>query len=352
MILVPEPGPADWKGKEIAGGEGPHCLSDAELDEIAAALHEVSDADVTEITATRFPLPTLGARLAGLSGELRLGRGFVLLRGLTRERFGLDGMGRALCGLGAHIGMPLPQSWHGELLGNVVDVSDREAAARGYQAGGGQRMHTDSCDIIALMCVRAAKSGGASRISSAVAVHNAILAERPDLAERLYRGFVYRRMERDAELGSGVLVTPPVPTFSVGSGTLSCHVSGSYPRRAFAAGDAVRDASAMEALDMLERLAASPEFHLDMTIGEGDIQLLNNRRMLHGRLDYEDYPELDRRRHMLRLWLQVPGWPALPAAQVVHGPADHIGWLRQRRQFMELPSTYLAEMAARCPAAA
>ena len=57
---------------------------------------------------------------------------------------------------GAHIGVPLPQSWHGELLGNVIDVSDREATARGYQTGGGQRMHTDSCDIIALMCVGAA----------------------------------------------------------------------------------------------------------------------------------------------------------------------------------------------------
>lgn len=351
MILAPEPGPADWKGKEIDAREGLHCLSAAELDEIAAALRGVAEADLPEITAARFPLPTLGARLAGLGEALRLGRGFVLLRGLTRERFGLDGMGRALFGLGAHIGAPLPQSWHGELLGNVVDVSDREAAARGYQAGGGQRMHTDSCDIIALMCVRAARSGGASRISSAVAVHNAILAARPDLARRLYRGFVYRRMERDAELGSGILVTPAVPTFSVESAALSCHISGSYPRRAFDAGDAAPDALAREALDTLARLAASAEFHLDMTIGEGDIQFLNNRRMLHGRLDYEDHPELDRRRHMLRLWLGVPGWPALPAAQVVHGPADHAGWLRQRRPFMELPATYLAGMAARRSAA-
>ncbi len=350
MTLAPEHGPADWKGRESGASEGLLCLSSAELDEIEAALRGVLGADLPEITAARFLLPTLGPRLAGLGDRLRVGRGFILLRGLTRARFGLDGMGRALFGLGAHIGVPLPQSWHGELLGNVVDVSDREATARGYQAGGGQRMHTDSCDIVALMCVRAAKSGGASRISSAVAVHNAILAERPDLADRLYRGFVYRRMERDAELGSGVLVTPPVPTFSTASGTLSCHVSGSYPHRAFAAGDAAPDALGTAALDTLARLAASPDFHLDMAIGEGDIQFLNNRRMLHGRLDYEDHPELERRRHMLRLWLHMPGWPALPEAQVVHGPADHAGWLRQRRPFMELPSAYLAEMTGR-PAA-
>jgi hypothetical protein len=346
MTFAPELGPTNWLGKQLDAGEGLHCLTEPELDEIAAALNGVRELDFPQITAARFPLPTLGSRLVALGETLRHGRGFVLLRRLTRDRFGLDGMGRALFGLGAHIGVPLPQSWHGELLGNVIDVSDREATARGYQTGGGQRMHTDSCDIIALMCVRPAKSGGASRISSAVAVHNAILAQRPDLAEHLYRGFVYRRMERDAELGSGILVTPPVPTFSTDSGVLSCHTSGSYPRRAFAAGDAVPDALAIEALDTLARLAASPDFHLDMEIGEGDIQFLNNRRMLHGRLDYEDHPELDRRRHMLRLWLHVPTWPPLPAAQVVHGPADHVGWLRQRRPFMEVPSIYLAEMAA------
>jgi hypothetical protein len=352
MQLVAETGPADWKGSTLAAGEGLHRLSETELAEIEAAVSAVADCDLPEITAARFPLPALAPRLAALGDELRDGRGFVLLRGLTRARFGLDGMARALFGLGAHIGVPLPQSWHGELLGNVVDVSDRESAARGYQAGGGQRMHTDSCDIIALMCVHRAKSGGASRISSAVAVHNAILARRPDLAERLYRGFVYRRMERDASHGSGILVTAPVPTFSKDSGVLSCHISGSYPRRAFAAGDAVADAAGLEALDLLAELSASPEFHLDMEIGEGDIQFLNNRRMLHGRLDYEDFPELDRRRHMLRLWLRMPDWAALPDAQVVHGPADHAGWLHQRKPMMEIPSLYLAEMATRAGAAA
>lgn len=352
MTFAPETGPADWKGSEIDAREGLYCLSAAELDEIETAIDGVVGADLPEITAARFPLPSLAPRLAGLGEDLRLGRGFVLLRGLSRERFGLDGMARALYGIGVHIGAPTPQSWHGELLGNVVDVSDRESTARGYQTGGGQRMHSDSCDIIALMCVHPAKSGGESRISSAVAVHNAILERRPDIAERLYRGFVYRRMERDAALGSGVLVTAPVPTFSTESGVLSCHTSGSYPRRAFDAGDAVPDELANEALDLLAQLAVSPEFHLDMVIGEGDIQFLNNRRMLHGRLDYEDYPELDRRRHMLRLWLDMPSWPALPAAQVVHGPADHANWLRQRRPFMEIPSTYLAEMAGRAAVAA
>ena len=88
----------------------------------------------------------------------------------------------------------------------MIDVSDVEADARGYHEGGSQRMHSDNCDVVSLMCVRAAVSGGISRIVSAAAVHNRLLEERPDLLAALYGDYVFRRMERDAEFGSGCLV--------------------------------------------------------------------------------------------------------------------------------------------------
>jgi hypothetical protein len=84
-----------------------------------------------------------------------------------------------------------------------------------------------------------------------------------------------------------------------------------------------------------------------MNIGEGDIQFLNNRILLHGRTGYEDWPEVARRRHLMRLWLRVPSWPELPENQGVHSPADQPMWLRQRRPSMEVPSRYLAEMTQR-----
>lgn len=336
-----------WKGSEIDyRQEGLHTLSPAEVQEIDAALHAVGEPDIPGITPETFPLPTLGAWLRRMGEELRTGRGFLLLRGLPRERYTTDQMARIYVGLGVHIGTLLPQSWHGELLGNVIDVSDVEAAARGYQSGGSQRFHTDSCDIVSLMCVQAAKSGGLSRIASVAALNNRLLETRPDLLALLYGEYLCRRMERDAELGSGRLLKRLV-FFSRASGQLSCNISGSYPRRAVEAGDTVMTPLQVEALDELERLASSPEFYLDMSIGEGDIQFLNNRTLLHGRTGYEDYPEIARRRHLLRLWIDVPGWPAMPANQGMHGPDDHAGWLRQRTPFMELPSRYLAAMSER-----
>ncbi len=348
--MTPETGPIAWLGSRIDyREEGLRTLTAPEVAEIDAALRHLralGELDFPAITPATFPLPTLGPVFRALGNQLRFGRGFLLLRGLPRDRWDTDDLARIYVGLGCHIGRAVPQSWHGELLGHVLDVSDVEQAARGYQAGGAQRFHTDTCDIVSLMCVRGAKSGGVSRIASAAAVHDRMLQTRPDLLETLYGNYIFRRMERDASLGSGILVKT-VSIFSRASGALSCNVSGSYPNRAVQAGDTVMTPLQIEALDELERLAASPEFHLDMSIDEGDIQFLNNRALLHGRTGYEDFPEFERRRHLMRLWLYVPDWPAMPVNQAPHSPEDHAGWLRQRTPFMEVPSRYIAAMTAR-----
>jgi hypothetical protein len=349
-FLTPIEGPAAWRGSRIDYREqGLHVLSGREIAEIDDALRHLKslgEMDFPEIAPEMFPLPTLGPFLARLAETLGTGRGFLLLRGLPRERYSLDEMALIYVGLGIHVGRLIPQSYQGELLGHVIDVSDVESDARGYHRGGAQRMHTDNCDIVSLMCVQAAKSGGISRIVSAAAVHNRLLEERPDLIEALYGEYVFRRMEQDAELGDGVLAKNVV-IFSRDSGQLTCNVSGSYPHRAVKAGDAVMSPLQVEALEEMKRISASPDLYLDMNIGEGDIQFLNNRTILHGRTGYQDWPDMAHRRHMMRLWLEVPAWPPLPANQGMHTAGDHPLWLRQRRAFMEVPSRYLAEMTQR-----
>jgi Taurine catabolism dioxygenase TauD, TfdA family len=348
--LVPAEGRALWYGPKIDyRTEGMHVLSPGDIAEIDTALAQLlsfGPVDFPGITPETFPLPKFGEFLSTLGRSLLHGWGFLLLRGLPRERYSLDDIGRIYYGLGVHLGRPVAQSYQGELLGNVIDVSDVEAQARGYHAGGGQRMHSDNCDVVSLMCVRAARSGGISRIVSAAAVHNRLLEIRPDLLEALYGEWVFRRMELDAQYGTGPL-TKSVVIFSRESGQLTCNVSGSYPHRAVKAGDAVMTPTQIEALDEMARISASPDLYLDMSIGEGDIQFLNNRTILHGRTDYEDPSEIAKRRHMLRLWLQMPTWPALPANQGMQSPGDYPLWLRQRAPFMEVPTRYLAQMTRR-----
>ncbi|MSP05059.1 MAG: taurine catabolism dioxygenase TauD [Acetobacteraceae bacterium] len=348
--IAPIHTPSAWKGSAIDyRAEGLHRLSEAEIDEIDAALahlKRLGEVDFPAITVENFPLPRFGEFLRDLGRVLRTGPGFLLLRGLPREHYSVDDLAKIYFGFGAYVGRPLPQSWHGELLGHVLDISDLETGARGYNKGGSQRFHTDSCDVIGLMCVRAAVSGGASRIASAMAVHNALLAANPDHARELYDGIPFRRMEQDAAHGTGTL-TKKISVYACEREEISVSLSAQYAIRAVQAGDAQADSLGMAALEHLEQIAASPGYYLDMNIGEGDIQFLNNRLMIHGRTGYEDRQDVRDRRHMMRLWLRVNGWSALPERQSNHSDADYQGWLRQRRPAMEMPTPYLTRMATR-----
>lgn len=348
--ITPIHAPSAWQGSALDyRAEGLRQLTGAEIDEIDTALAHLKrrgEMDFPAITMENFPLPRFGEFLRDLGRILYAGRGFLLLRGLPRERYSVDDLAQIYFGLGAYIGRPLPQSWHGELLGHVLDISDLETGVRGYNKGGSQRFHTDSCDVIGLMCVRAAVSGGASRIASAMAVHNAILAANADHAQALYDGIPFRRMEQDAAYGTGILAKK-ISVYAREGAEISVSLSAQYAIRAAQAGDMARDGLGMAALEHLERVAASPDYYLDMNIGEGDIQFLNNRLLIHGRTGYEDRQDIRDRRHMMRLWLRVNGWPPLPERQSNHSDADYQGWLRQRTLAMEMPSAYLAKMTAR-----
>ena len=45
---------------------------------------------------------------------------------------------------------------------------------------------------------------------------------------------------------------------------------------------------------------------LEFTLQPGEMYFINNYTILHARTAFEDFEEEDRRRHLLRLWLEVP----------------------------------------------
>ncbi|WP_042883220.1 TauD/TfdA family dioxygenase [Cupriavidus necator] len=350
--IEPIGGPAAWHGQTMDWkSDGLHVLNDQDIQEIDLALRHLKSlgkVDLPDITRVSFPLRAAAQTLDGIRAKLEQGRGFALLRGLPRAQYSTDDMARIFFGIGAYLGRPMPQSYHGEMLGHVMDVSDVEDVPRAYHAGGHMGMHTDSCDVIGLMCLRSAVSGGASRIVSAVALHDELLTKHPDVLRTLYRGFFYRRKDLDGKFGSGRLLSEArVPVFTCSSDAatpLACYFLPGYAKSAAARGDAELTPQERDAIACIERIAESPEFYLDMNFAEGDIQFLNNRLVLHGRTDYEDSKEIQQRRHLLRLWLHVPHWPVLPKNQIFHTAEDHALWLQRRSALMELPSTYLATM--------
>jgi hypothetical protein len=323
--ITPATGPRAWRGAEMAGrGDWILQLDDADRAEIDRALAAVKARGLVldDVTAEAFPLDRLGDKLAEIPDILGEGRGFVLLRGAPVAGRSLDDVGLIYWGLGAHVGIGVSQSAEGDRLGHVRDRGTGETE-RYYTRGGALEFHMDPVDVVGLLCLRAAVSGGASRIVSALAVHNAMLEERPDLLALLYRGF------HNSRRGHGEPTTlDRVPVFAHGGHGgdhgLDCYHLPITIRQAVDEGYPL-SADEQEAITYMEAVAARPELYLDMDFREGDIQFLNNRTILHARTDYVDHSDPALRRHLLRLWLMMPGWPARAPDQDFHGRVDRTG---------------------------
>lgn len=310
-------GSAAWIGAEMRQREAEwtYRLSPADIAEIEAATASVmaTGLDIAEIRRDDFPLPILGPVLERLSAEITHGRGFVLIRGMP-----VDGpiakVATAYWGLGAHVGSVRSQNGKGHLLGHVYDLglglSATNPNIRSYATAEEQKFHIDRCDVVALLCLRHAKSGGRSTIVSSMAVHNVMAERRPDLLERLYRPVP---VDRRGEVPEGKGPFYEAPVFNPHDGLVSVLYSRLHIGSSQRFPEARRlEPEDLEALDMLAELARDPELRLDMDFRPGDIQLLHNHTILHCRSAYEDWPEPEKKRHLLRLWLAPPAARPLP----------------------------------------
>jgi hypothetical protein len=266
-----------------------------------------------EITPETFRLPRLSGRLSDVLHELLHGRGFVLLRGFEVAGRSIEDSAIAYLGIGAHFGSFRSQNARGHLLGHVKDLGldIRNPKVRYYQTNKELEFHTDSCDIVGLLCLKTAKAGGGSRIVSSVTLHDRLLAESPELWRALFNPMP---TDRRGEVPPGMLPWFEIPVFNWHAGALSTIYSGQYIRSAQANFPAARRLTAAEAaaLDRLDALAA--ELSLVMDFRPGDMQFIHNHQILHSRTDFEDWPEPEKRRHLLRLWLAPKGARELPPA--------------------------------------
>jgi hypothetical protein len=310
-------GPSAWIGAEMREREAEwtYRLIPAETAELEAALESVQalGLDIADIRREHFPLPTLGPALERLRGEVLDGRGFVLLRGVPVTGRPVAESAAIYWGIGTYFGAARSQNAKGHLLGHVYDLGGSSADnpnIRSYATSERQNFHIDRCDVVALLCLQRAMSGGQSAIVSSMTVHNVMAERRPDLLERLYRPFP---VDRRGEVPEGKAPFYEAPVFNDYNGRVSVLYSrlhiGSSQRFPDARRLAPED---IEALDMLAELAGDPELRLDMSFQPGDIQFLHNHTILHARTGYQDWSEPERKRHLLRLWLSPPGARPLP----------------------------------------
>jgi hypothetical protein len=327
MTRKPLAGPAAWQGKDIKDSKRwVRDLPSSAVVALDTALKAVKAKGLawSQITRQDFPLAGLDGLLADIADELENGCGIMKLRGFPIDMYDEDDLRRLYFGLGTHLGTPVFQNRSGELMRAIRDEGAHVGRTYGQTedpkgttflssyartlTNGGLRFHTDRTDVVGLLCVRQARAGGVSTLASTPAIHNAILARRPDLLEELF-GDYWR--SRFGEEGTTKETAYALPIFGLRDGKFTSHYSLTFIEAAqMAPGVPKLTAAQKEAIDML--MTTAQELCFEMTLDPGDLQLINSHVTYHGRTPFEDDAASGHDRLLLRLWLTMANNRPLP----------------------------------------
>ena len=319
-----------WQGAEMARSDRwVKTFPATVLEQIDCALDKSAALDWRRINRDSFPLPGAAAFFDDVREELENGCGMVQLRGLDVQRYDEAQLRRLWYGFGCHLGTPLYQNRRGEVMrdirdegaagaslyGATVDAEGKPFLSSGARtlSTGQLRFHTDRCDVVGLLCVRQASEGGVSKLASSATVYNEILARRPDLHALLCKPIPRSRFGEEA---GGEHVAYDLPVFGLRDGKLTSHFSLTYIENAQLLPGVRRLSEAEhEAIAML--MAVAEEVSFEMRFAPGDIQLLNNHVIYHGRTAFKDDAGRGQDRLLMRLWLAMPNSRALPEDHAV-----------------------------------
>ncbi|MEH6527077.1 MAG: TauD/TfdA family dioxygenase [Sneathiella sp.] len=300
---------ANWRGPDLRGKPDSWTvtLTPSDIAELEQAIEQVtaSGQDMSDVSRDSFVLPELSAKIRSWKTQIAVGLGFILVKGLPVEEWGLEKSTLAYWGLGHHLGHPGAQNPDNELLGHVIDYSEERTnpLVRRYRTSGNIDFHCDAADVVGLLCINAARDGGQSRITSSIAIFNALFDQSPELIPRLFEPFA---VDRRGEENPGQKGYFQRPACCFADHQLRTFYHSEYMRSAarFMDGGTL-DTATEQVLDFYDTAAASKDFHLDMYLEPGDMQFISNHSIIHARTEYQDFEEVDRKRHLLRLWLSL-----------------------------------------------
>lgn len=307
--------PADWGPDELLGrNDWIYHLTDLEVAELDSAVRETESRglDLLGIRPGTFALPNLERVLLRMRDELMDGFGVAHLRNVPVHRYDRRQAITALWIISSYIGNPVPQNRLGHMVGHIRSLG-REGMEvprnRAYHiTGDALPFHPDSCDVVGLLSLTVAKSGGRTRFVSSVRVYNELLARRPELVKELVEPF-YR--DRREEIPEGKEPYFAMPVFMFHEGYLVVSYQGTYLHTAQRFENLPRFTDVQkEALAAVEAIAE--ELCLEMPFEVGDLQFLHNHVIMHARTPYEDFEEESKKRHLLRMWLATPNGRPLP----------------------------------------
>lgn len=293
-----------WVGCEIANKtDWIYYLSPYVISLLDDALVKIADKNLVAPNFVKSDIyiddPEFLMQIDYISNELENGYGFIVIRGLDAQKYTETQLANIYYLIGLHMGNSVTQNARGDLIGYVENIGDKtQKMTRVYETNSYLPYHSDLSDVVGLLSIRKAKEGGLSSIVSSSTVYNRILEKHPE-----YLGYLYHPAWYD-HLGE---VDPSLsPIFSYYDGKLACRYLRYYIELGHDRRQIPLSQVQIDALNIFDEISHDPDLRLDMMLEPGDIQFCNNYCVMHSRSSFEDYDEVEKRRKLLRLWLQMP----------------------------------------------
>jgi alpha-ketoglutarate-dependent taurine dioxygenase len=307
--------PSAWTAAMLDAESGSLRLNEAclaELDTVAAELVD-NPLPTIALRPADFAMPQCRAAMERARIMLRDGVGFVLLDKLPLAPRHPEISIALYWLLASMVARPVAQKWDGRMIYDVRDTGKKPGnGVRPDITNVEQNFHTDNSynlcppDYVSLLCLQKSMEGGISRIISFPAVHNIMRERHPDFLARLYRPYWFDRQREHAP--DDVRVISHAVFASENGDLLARHSRFQIENGHDLAGEPIDD-EGQAALAALEEVMADPALWKEFVFEPGQIQILDNRRCGHKRTAFRDFPEPDRKRHLVRLWLRHRGLP-------------------------------------------
>lgn len=308
--------PTTWAADTLLENDG--------LVELDAACRDEIDAVAAELAANPLPIealrvsdvdmPACQATMSRVRRQLEDGIGFAVVDRLPVERLDRDISKKLYWLLMSMAGRPVAQSWGGTMVYDVLDTGKKSTAGSGIRSSktnGGQSYHCDNTfnlppDFVGLLCIQTAKKGGMSGLISLETVYNLLLEDFPEVLPRLYEPFYY---DRQAEHPPNDRRWSHKPVFESDGERISANFNPRRVEHGYEMQGKEMDALTRDAIQALQRVSERSGLGKDFVFERGQIQIVNNKRLAHRRTAFRDWPEPERRRHLVRIWQRDAGRP-------------------------------------------
>ncbi len=316
MLRKIETRPVAWTNADLGGDVGLVQVTEASRTELldTAELLDANPLPTVSLQPSDFELPACRALMREAKEALDNGVGFAVIDRLPVDQLQRETATKLYWLLISMLGQTVAQKWDGTMVYDVRDTGKKREAGNGVRSSTtneGQGYHTDNSfnlppEYVALFCLQPAMEGGVNGVISFPAAHNKMLEQCPELLQRVYEPFFFDRQQEHAPDDSPV---NEAPNFSYDGEILHTQFADMLVYAGYDVAGEEIDLKGRAAIQALTDIIEAPDARHDFVFEPGQIQIVDNRRLGHRRTAYKDWPEKERQRHLVRLWVRNTGRP-------------------------------------------